>query len=169
MLKSMEVYLVTKGRGLEAIEFYQAALGASVEQVNMFKDFVPDCPKEWENYVMNAQLYVNGQRFMISDNHPEMPYTVGDNMTVALITDDATTAQELYSKLSVDASAITMELQAVPWSPAYGSLTDKFGISWQINAEVDGYGQEYYAGQEQLEGIKASGAVDAITGVVTIH
>ncbi|AGW87251.1 glyoxalase/bleomycin resistance protein/dioxygenase superfamily protein [Streptococcus suis] len=38
-----------------------------------------------------------------------------------------------------------MELQAVPWSPAYGNVTDKFGISWQINAEVEGYGQEYYA------------------------
>ena len=41
-----------------------------------------------------------------------------------------------------------MELQAVPWSPAYGNLTDKFGISWQVNAEVAGFGQEYYAEQE---------------------
>lgn len=141
----MEVYLVTNGNGLEAIEFYKNALGATVEQVNLFKDFLPDCPAELENYVMNAQFCLNGQRFMLSDNNPEMPYTVGDNITVALITDDAETAQELYSKLSVDATAINMELQAVPWSPAYGNVTDKFGISWQINAEVEGYGQEYYA------------------------
>ncbi|MBY4956982.1 VOC family protein [Streptococcus suis] len=146
MLKAMEVYLVTNGNGLEAIEFYKNALGATVEQVNLFKDFLPDCPAELENYVMNAQFRLNGQqRFMLSDNNPEMPYTVGDNITVALITDDAETAQELYSKLSVDATAINMELQAVPWSPAYGNVTDKFGISWQINAEVEGYGQEYYA------------------------
>ncbi|WP_105145930.1 VOC family protein [Streptococcus suis] len=145
MLKAMEVYLVTNGNGLEAIEFYKNALGATVEQVNLFKDFLPDCPAELENYVMNAQLRLNGQRFMLSDNNPEMPYTVGDNITVALITDDVETAQELYSKLSVDATAINMELQAVPWSPAYGNVTDKFGISWQINAEVEGYGQEYYA------------------------
>ncbi|HEM4873484.1 TPA: VOC family protein [Streptococcus suis] len=145
MLKAMEVYLVTNGNGLEAIEFYKNALGATVEQVNLFKDFLPDCPAELENYVMNAQFCLNGQRFMLSDNNPEMPYTVGDNITVALITDDAETAQELYSKLSVDATAINMELQAVPWSPAYGNVTDKFGISWQINAEVEGYGQEYYA------------------------
>ncbi|MFM0759853.1 VOC family protein [Streptococcus suis] len=145
MLKAMEVYLVTNGNGLEAIEFYKNALGATVEQVNLFKDFLPDCPAELKNYVMNAQFRLNGQRFMLSDNNPEMPYTVGDNITVALITDDAETAQELYSKLSVDATAINMELQAVPWSPAYGNVTDKFGISWQINAEVEGYGQEYYA------------------------
>lgn len=114
MLKAMEVYLVTNGNGLEAIEFYKNALGATVEQVNLFKDFLPDCPAELENYVMNAQFRLNGQRFMLSDNNPEMPYTVGDNITVALITDDAETAQELYSKLSVDATAINMELQAVP-------------------------------------------------------
>ncbi|MCK3986409.1 VOC family protein [Streptococcus suis] len=132
MLKAMEVYLVTNGNGLEAIEFYKNALVATVEQVNLFKDFLPDCPAELENYVMNAQFRLNGQRFMLSDNNPEMPYTVGDNITVALITDDAETAQELYSKLSVDATAI-------------GNVTDKFGISWQINAEVEGYGQEYYA------------------------
>ncbi len=38
MLKAMEVYLVTNGNGLEAIEFYKNALGATVEQVNLFKD-----------------------------------------------------------------------------------------------------------------------------------
>lgn len=145
MLKAMEVYLVTEGNGLEAIEFYKEALGAIVEQVNLYKDFLPDCPKELENFVMNAQFRLNGQRFMLSDNNPEMPYTAGDNITVALITDDAETAQDLFTKLSKDAKAIAMELQAVPWSPAYGNLTDKFGINWQINAEVEGYGQEFYA------------------------
>ena len=49
MIKAMEVYLVTNGNGLEAIEFYKEALGASIEQVNLFKDFLPDCPAELEN------------------------------------------------------------------------------------------------------------------------
>ncbi|MGT2925804.1 VOC family protein [Streptococcus cuniculipharyngis] len=145
MLKAMEVYLVTNGDGLEAIEFYKEALGASVEQVTLYKDFMPDCPAELENFVMNAQFRLNGQRFMLSDNNPEMPYTVGDNITVALVTDDAETATDLYQKLSVDAKAIHLELQATPWSPAYGNITDKFGITWQINAEVADHGQEFYA------------------------
>lgn len=148
MLKAMEVYLVTNGNGQEAIEFYKNALGAEVEQVNLYKDFVPNCPAELENHVMNAQFRLpNGQRFMLSDNNPEMPYSVGDNITVALITDDTETAQDLFAKLSEGAKQITMDLQAVPWSPAYGSLQDKFGIHWQVNAEVAGYGQEYYAEQ----------------------
>ncbi|MBO4106616.1 VOC family protein [Streptococcus suis] len=146
MLKAMEVYLVTNGNGLEAIEFYKNALGAEVEKVNLYKDFIPDCPAELENFVMNAQFrFENGQRFMLSDNNPEMPFSVGDNITAALITDDEATAKDLFAKLSKDAKQITMDLQAVPWSPAYGSLQDKFGIHWQVNAEVAGFGQEYYA------------------------
>ena len=145
MLKAMEVYLVTQGNGLEAINFYKEALGAEVEQVNLYKDFLPDCPPDLEQFVMNAQLRLNGQRFMLSDNNPEMPYTAGDNITVALITDDAETARTLFTNLSHGAKQITMDLQAVPWSPAYGSLQDKFGIHWQINAEVANYGQEFYA------------------------
>lgn len=145
MLKAMEVYLVTQGNGLEAIDFYKEALGAEVEQVNLYKNFLPDCPPGLEQFVMNAQLRLNGQRFMLSDNNPEMPYTAGDNITVALITDDAETARTLFTNLSQDAKQITMDLQAVPWSPAYGSLQDKFGIHWQINAEVANYGQEFYA------------------------
>ena len=145
MLKAMEIYLITDGNGLEAIEFYKKALGAEVEQVNLYKDFLPDCPADLENFVMNAQFRLNGQRFMLSDNNPKMTYTVGDNITVALITDDAETARDVFEKLSQDAKQITMELQAVPWSPAYGSLQDKFGIHWQVNAEVAGYGQEFYA------------------------
>ncbi|TWS95468.1 VOC family protein [Streptococcus sp. sy018] len=145
MLKAMEVYLVTNGDGLKAIEFYKEALGATVEQVNLFKDFLPDCPVEMEHLVMNAQFRLNGQRFMLSDNDPKLPYTMGDNISVALVTDDAQTAEELYCKLSVNAKAINLELQATPWSPAYANLTDQFGITWQINAEVANFGQEYYA------------------------
>ena len=40
MIKAMEVYLVTNGNGWEAIEFYKEVLGASIEQVNLFKDFL---------------------------------------------------------------------------------------------------------------------------------
>lgn len=132
----MEIYLVLNGKGLEAIAFYQQALGAKVTQVNLYKDTLPDCPKELENFVMNAQFDLNGQRFMLSDNHPEMPYQEGNNITVALITDTSDSARELFDNLSVNAKAIEMELQEVPWSPAYGSLVDQFGIHWQINTEI---------------------------------
>ncbi|HFI0463059.1 TPA: VOC family protein [Streptococcus suis] len=144
MIKSVEVYLVTNGNGQEAIKFYQDALGASVTQVNLFGDFMPDLPEEMKGLVMNAQLDVNGQRIMLSDNNPEFPYVEGNNITAALIFDNAETAEAVYNKLSVNAKKIEMPLQAVPWSPAYGSLTDQFGINWQINAEVEGYGGEYY-------------------------
>lgn len=146
-IKSIEVYLVTNGNGQEAVKFYQDALGAKLLQLNLFGDFMPDLPEAMHHLVMNAQLDVNGTRIMLSDNNPEFPYHEGNNITAAIIFDDVETATSVYNKLSVDAKKIEMELQEVPWSPAYGSLTDKFGINWQINAEVAGFGQEYYGDQ----------------------
>lgn len=35
-----------------------------------------------------------------------------------------------------DCSPELEHLQAVPWSPAYGNVTDKYGMTWQINTEL---------------------------------
>lgn len=139
MLKSIEVYLVTDGNGQEAVKFYQEALDAELVAFATFGDFMPDCPPELAHLVMNAQLRVNGIRLQVSDNHPMYAYAVGTNMTAALIPDDEATAKILYERLSVGAQDIQLPLQATPWSPAYASFVDQFGMHWQISAEVDGY------------------------------
>jgi PhnB protein len=37
--------------------------------------------------------------------------------------------------------SITMELQETFWSKCYGSLTDKFGINWQLSHEEESASQ----------------------------
>lgn len=137
MIKSIEVYLITDGNGLEAVEFYKNALKAEVINLMRFKDGVPNCPKEYENRLMNAQLKVGEQRFMISDENPDFQYKHGYNMSACIIVDNVEEAKEIYSKLSVDARKISMELQETFWSPAYANLEDKFGMMWQISTEVN--------------------------------
>lgn len=137
MIKSVEVYLITDGNGQEAVEFYKDALDAQLMDMTLFKDGVPDCPKEYEHLVMNAQLKVGDQRIMISDENPEFEYKHGYNMTACIIVDKVETAQEIYSKLAKDARKITLELQETFWSPAYANFEDKFGMMWQISTEVE--------------------------------
>lgn len=137
MIKSLEVYLVTDGNGQEAVDFYKDALKAEVTSMMLFKDGVPDCPKEHEHLLMNAQLKVGNQRLMISDENPAFDYKHGYNMTACIIVDSVEEAQEIYSKLSVDARNINLELQETFWSPAYANLEDKFGMMWQISTEVE--------------------------------
>lgn len=136
MIKSLEVYLVTNGNGLEAVDFYKEALGAEVLSVTLFKEHVPDCPKEHENLLLNAQLKVGHQRLMISDENPAFEYKHGYNMSACIIVDNADEATQIYHRLKVDARKINMEIQETFWSPAYANLEDKYGMMWQISTEV---------------------------------
>lgn len=36
-----------------------------------------------------------------------------------------------------DGGELIMHLQETPWSPAYGQVKDKFGITWQISTVVE--------------------------------
>ena len=66
---------------------------------------------------------------MLSDNGPDMPYSIGENMTAALMFNNLESAKKIYDKLSVDAKAFPMELQETFWSPMYGIVVDKYGMS----------------------------------------
>lgn len=137
MLKAIDIYLITDGDGIEAVEFYKDALGAELLSLMQWKDGVPDCPPEYAELVMNAQLSVDGIRVMISDENPELPYQWGTNMTACLVTDSIETSESLYAKLSQGARDIQMPLQETFWSPAYANLIDRFGMFWQITTQLD--------------------------------
>ncbi|MGT2933241.1 VOC family protein [Streptococcus catagoni] len=136
MITAINVYLITNGNGKEAIEFYKDVFNAEVTSLTYWKDGVPDCPKEREDLVMNAQFDINGIRLQLSDENPDFNYRAGGNMSAAIIVDSVEAAKELYGKLKVDAQKILMELDQTFWSPAYANLIDKYGVMWQINTEL---------------------------------
>ena len=142
MIKAIELYLVTDKNGLEAVDFYKEAFDAEVVSVTTFGQAIPDTPEENKNLVLNANLNINGIRLQISDNNPDYPYVQATNMTACLQLDNAETATAIYQKLSQDAKEIQLELQETPWSPAYGIVVDKFGMTWQINTDIAGFVSE---------------------------
>lgn len=136
MVASINVYLITNGNGKEAVQFYKDVFNAEITNLMFWKDGVPDCPKEREDLVMNAQLDFNGIRLQLSDENPDFEYNAGTNMSAAIIVDSIDEAKTLFDKLTVNAKAVTMELQETFWSPAYANFIDQYGIMWQINTEL---------------------------------
>jgi PhnB protein len=141
MLKNSYPYFVFDGNAAEAIEFYSDILDAKVLDITFFRDMPEESDFEMsdavKNLVMNATIRLpNSDVFMFSDNLPEMPFTVGNQITTALIFDNADESRDVFEKLSVGGT-VEMELQETFWSPLYGSLTDKFGNQWQIDTEME--------------------------------
>lgn len=56
--------------------------------------------------------------------------------------DNVEEAKAIYGKLAESAQRIDLELAETPWSPAYGIVVDKFGMTWQINTDIAGFVSE---------------------------
>jgi PhnB protein len=138
MITGIVPYLVTNGNGQEAVKFYQEALGAEVVSLQIFGDMPPNpeypLPEEAKNRVLNAQMNIGNAKLMLSDTFPGHPFQLGSQVTIALLVDNASEAKGIFEKLQLDGK-VTMPLQETFWSPAYGQVTDKFGVEWQVSTE----------------------------------
>ncbi|ESU33203.1 hypothetical protein G3A_07475 [Bacillus sp. 17376] len=139
MITGIVPYLVTNGNGQEAVKFYQSALGAEVISLQTFGEMPPNpeypLPEEAKDRVLNAQLKIGNASLMLSDTFPGHPYQLGSQVTIAIMVNDASEAKGIFEKLQVDGK-VTMPMQKTFWSPAYGQVTDKFGVEWQVSTDV---------------------------------
>ncbi|MGZ4161330.1 MAG: VOC family protein [Neobacillus sp.] len=131
-------YLVMNGNAREAIHFYEKAMEAQVLFVQSFGEMPenPDfpLPEEAKERVSHATVKIGESELMLSDTFPGQPHQSGNQVTICISTDDAEKARKIYDTLT-DGGQVTMPLQETFFSPAYGSVTDKFGVNFQIFTE----------------------------------
>ena len=127
-------YMSFGGNCAEAVAHYELAFGVKAE-VMRYKDAPPEnsyqVTKEAENLVMHAQLEINGASIMLSDMPPENPVKAGDNIAVMAEFDDADKLEAAFDALK-EGGRVHMELQETFWSKRFGSVTDKFGVGWNL-------------------------------------
>ncbi|MFO7173104.1 MAG: VOC family protein [Bacillota bacterium] len=132
-------YIVLNGNAREAIAFYQQALDAQVVGIMTLGE-MPGAdqyvPAEAKERVMHAHLKVGDADLMFSDTFPGQPYQVGNQVTIALHTSSVEEAQRIFAALA-EGGRVEVPLQKTDWSPAYGSLVDRFGVPWQINTAAE--------------------------------
>jgi len=133
---ALGIYLNFNGNCREVIEYYAHVFGEETPEITAFGDAPPNpdyvLPEEAKNRVMHARLNINGSTVMFSDVFPGMPYVVGNNISLAYVSENLGDMTSIFDKLKKDGK-VGMELQETFWSKSYGSLTDKFGIEWQFN------------------------------------
>jgi PhnB protein len=132
----INAYLNFNGNTREAIEFYAGAFGLDVPRIMTFGEVPSDpnhpLPEEAKNMVMHSRLDILGSIVMFSDVFPGMPFTLGNNFSLSVVTEDREALQSAFNNLK-EGGSVMMELTETFWAPLYGSLTDKFGVQWQFN------------------------------------
>lgn len=137
---SVDVYLNFNGNCREVVEFYAQVFGIENPQIMTFGESPQNpeypLPEEAKNLVMHTRLNISGSNVMFSDVFPGMEFILGNNISLALVSKDIEELKSAFNKLK-DGGKVGMELQETFWSKCYGSLTDKFGIIWQISHESE--------------------------------
>src|SRR6266511_356098 len=128
----VQPYLCCEGRGEEAVEFDRETLGAQVETLMRFKDS-PDpsmCAPGAGDKVMHASFRIAETTVMAPDGQcTGRPSFQG--FSLSLTAPDAAEADRLFAALG-DGGQVQMPLTKTFFSPRFGMVADRFGVSWMI-------------------------------------
>lgn len=131
-------YLQLNGNAREAIGFYEKVFHAENLGVITFGEMPsnPDFafPEEAKDLVSHATIRVGESLIMFSDTFPGQPAQEGNLLTICVTFDNADKARQIFDALQ-DGGQVEMPLSETGFSPAYGVIKDKFGVTFQIYTE----------------------------------
>ena len=132
---NIQPYLFFNGRAEEAIEFYRRALGAEVTALMRFKDS-PEPPEPGkvppgaEDKVMHASFRVGDTTVLASDGRCQgQPSFHG--FSLAITAPSEADAERLFNALG-EGGEVQMPLTKTFFSPKFGMVADRFGVSWMM-------------------------------------
>jgi PhnB protein len=131
----VQPYLNFDGRCEEALDFYRRALGAEVTTLMRFKDS-PDpsmISPGSENKVMHSSFRVGDAVLLASDGRCQAKPNF-QGVSLALTVPDEATAERRFAALS-DGGQVQMPLTKTFFSPRFGMVADRFGVTWMVLVE----------------------------------
>src|SRR5216110_123073 len=131
----VQPYLFFNGSCEQAVEFYRKALGAEVEMMMRFKESPEPqppgtVPPGFENKIMHTSFRIGQTTVMASDGcSAEGPSFQGFSLSLSVPNESE--AERVFAALA-DGGQVRMPLTKTFWSPRFGMVADRFGISWMI-------------------------------------
>ncbi|WP_439862063.1 VOC family protein [Pseudomonas sp. MBLB4136] len=132
-------YLSFDGQCEAAFRFYAECLDGKLDTLMRYGEspMAKDVPTQFHERIIHASLKLDEQVLMGSDSIPlQCPYEGIKGCSVCLQVDNVPQAERLYAALSAG-GAVQMELQATFWAARFAMFTDRFGVPWMIDCEVD--------------------------------
>ncbi len=134
---AVQPYLFFRGRCEEAIAYYREKLGAEVVMQLRFKDNPdkpsPDMvPPALDNRIMHAEVRIKGASIMMSDGMKAGPLDF-QCMSLSITVEDEAEVDRLCKALA-EGGTVQMPPGRTFFSPRFGAVTDKFGVSWMMIA-----------------------------------
>lgn len=119
-----------------ALAHYQAAFGGDLVATTYAEAGAPADAPGADGIVWGQVSAPSGFRVMAYDVQPDQPFEAGERAFFVSVratgADELTTAWEVL----VDGGTVVAPLAPSPWSPLYGMVTDRFGVTWVLDVAV---------------------------------
>ena len=131
MTSRLNPYITFDGTARQAMEFYRDVLGGTLT-ASTFGELGGATGSDADK-IMHSQLETDlGFTLMGSDSPPGGEYNPGTNISVSLSGDDADALRSYWQALS-EGGTVTVPLEKQVWGDEFGSVIDRFGISWLVD------------------------------------
>jgi len=142
-MTTINPYLTFNGTCEEAFNFYKAVFGKDFDYVGKFKDMPAD-PKYPisevdKEKIMHISLPISKETVLMGSDSSEAfgkSTEEGNNFSISINTDSVKEVTRIYNALSVG-GMVKMPLNKTFWGAYFGMFTDKFGIHWMVNCELE--------------------------------
>lgn len=128
----MIIPFVSINNAVEAIEYYKDVLNAEMNQeMTMLSDIPGYEAEEFKNKVGHSTLVIQGSTIFLNDLVEKQPLQQGDNIQFVLNYDTEAELRKVFALIAQDGE-VKAELQEVHWGALFGTVKDKYGITWQM-------------------------------------
>jgi PhnB protein len=141
-MTTINPYLTFNGNCEEAFNFYKSVFRGEFPYIGKFKDMPPnpdypvaDSDKE---KIMHVSLPISKETTLMGSDSSESfghAKVMGNNFSISVNSDSVEEIERIYNALSAG-GIIKMPLNKTFWGAYFGMLTDKFGIHWMVNCEL---------------------------------
>lgn len=146
MTTAIQPYLTFNGCCEEAFNFYKSVFGGDFSYIGRFGEMPPQegqpaIPAEYTNRIMHVALPIHNDFALFGSDNMEGScggpgLIVGNNISLSLQVETKEEADKVFSALSKDGT-VTMPMEVTFWNAYFGMFTDKFGINWMINVDLN--------------------------------
>lgn len=131
----VQPYVFFNGRCEEALAFYGEVLGAETVSLLRFREN-PDPPGPGcigpglDEKIMHAEFRIGSSTILASDGMADGK-PVGSGISLSVTVESPEIAKRVFDALSTG-GAVQMPMGPTFFSPAFGMVADRFGLSWMI-------------------------------------
>jgi PhnB protein len=131
---ALTAHLSFCGQCREAFNFYAQSFDGELMMLTYGDTpMAEDVPAEWRYKIVHATLSFDGCELAGSDVQLDY-YQRPQGFSVLVDIEGVEKARRVFTTLK-EGGNVEMPMQETFWSPAFGVLTDRFGIPWEINGK----------------------------------